>query len=70
MMYKASYLPVPVSFLLDGDGQIERKLDETFERDAAPRCAFAQACVGIDQRGKRFWSRSYIKKIIHESEEL
>ncbi len=23
-----------------------------------------------DQRGKRFWSRSYIKKIIHESEEL
>lgn len=33
---RRSYLPVPVSFLLDGDGQIERKLDETFERVAPP----------------------------------
>ncbi|WP_416050284.1 hypothetical protein [Cupriavidus basilensis] len=32
---RRSYLPIPVSFSLDQDGQIERKIDEAFER-AAP----------------------------------
>ncbi|WP_038729599.1 hypothetical protein [Burkholderia pseudomallei] len=32
---RRSYLPVPVSFSLDQDGQVERKIDEAFER-AAP----------------------------------
>lgn len=33
---KRGYLPIPVSFAIDQDGQIERKIDETFERMAPP----------------------------------
>lgn len=33
---RRSYLPIPVSFALDQDGQIERKIDEAFERAAPP----------------------------------
>lgn len=29
---RRSYLPIPVSFLIDRDGQVERKVDESFER--------------------------------------
>jgi len=32
---RRSYLPIPVSFSLDEDGQVERKIDDAFER-AAP----------------------------------
>lgn len=32
---RRNYIPVPVSFALDQEGQVERKIDETFER-AAP----------------------------------
>ncbi|MCG7399682.1 hypothetical protein [Caballeronia zhejiangensis] len=32
---RRSYLPIPVSFSIDQDGQVERKIDEAFER-AAP----------------------------------
>ncbi|MDO3535956.1 hypothetical protein [Ralstonia pseudosolanacearum] len=32
---RRSYLPIPVSFSIDQDGQVERKIDEIFER-AAP----------------------------------
>ncbi|WP_147694667.1 hypothetical protein [Vogesella mureinivorans] len=33
---KRSYLPIPVSFAIDQDGQVERRIDETFERIAPP----------------------------------
>lgn len=33
---KRSYLPIPVSFAIDQDGQVERRIDETFERMAPP----------------------------------
>ncbi|MDR5743951.1 hypothetical protein QCE73_12395 [Caballeronia sp. LZ029] len=33
---KRSYLPIPVSFYLDQDGQVERRIDEAFERAAPP----------------------------------
>jgi len=33
---KRSYLPVPVSFAIDQEGQVERKIDEAFERVAPP----------------------------------
>lgn len=33
---KRSYLPIPVSFAIDEDGQVERRIDETFERLAQP----------------------------------
>jgi hypothetical protein len=31
---RRNYVPVPVSFLLDSDGQVERRIDEAFERIA------------------------------------
>lgn len=33
---RRNYVPVPVAFLLDSDGQVERKIDEAFERIAPP----------------------------------
>jgi hypothetical protein len=33
---RRNYIPVPVAFALDQEGQIERKIDETFERFAPP----------------------------------
>ena len=33
---KRSYLPIPVSFAIDQDGQVERRIDEVFERMAPP----------------------------------
>lgn len=33
---RREYIPVPVSFSLDSDGQVQRKIDETFERAAPP----------------------------------
>jgi hypothetical protein len=33
---KRSYLPIPVSFAIDQEGQVERRIDETFERMAPP----------------------------------
>lgn len=33
---RRNYIPVPVSFVLDSDGQVERKIDEAFERMAPP----------------------------------
>lgn len=33
---RRNYVPVPVAFALDGDGQVERIIDETFERLAPP----------------------------------
>lgn len=33
---KRSYLPIPVSFAIDQEGQLERRIDETFERMAPP----------------------------------
>lgn len=39
------------------------------QRKRHPQCSRLVKNNSYDQRGKRFWSRSYIKKIIHESEE-
>lgn len=39
------------------------------QRKRHPQCSRLVKNNPHDQRGKRFWSRSYIKKIIHESEE-
>lgn len=36
---KRSYMPIPVSFAIDQDGQVERRIDETFERIAPPELA-------------------------------
>lgn len=33
---RRSYLPIPVSFALDHDGQVERRIDEAFERASPP----------------------------------
>lgn len=33
---RRSYLPIPVSFSLDHDGQVERRIEEAFERVAPP----------------------------------
>lgn len=33
---RRSYLPIPVSFSLDQDGQVERRIEEAFERVAPP----------------------------------
>lgn len=33
---KRSYLPIPVSFAIDQDGQVERRIDDAFERMAPP----------------------------------
>ena len=33
---RRGYLPIPVSFSLDQDGQVERRIDEAFERAAPP----------------------------------
>lgn len=37
------------------------------QRKRYPQCSRLVKNNPHDQRGKRFWSRSYIKKIIHES---
>lgn len=39
------------------------------QRKRHPQCSRLVKNNPCDQRGKRFWSRSYIRKIIHESEE-
>lgn len=39
------------------------------QRKRHPQCSRLVKSNPCDQRGKRFWSRSYIRKIIHESEE-
>lgn len=39
------------------------------QRKRYPQCSRLVKNNPHDQRGKRFWSRSYIKKIIHESTE-
>ena len=31
-----TYIPIPVSFALDSDGQVQRQIDQTFERAAPP----------------------------------
>mgnify|MGYP000058181160 CR=1 FL=1 len=33
---RRTYLPIPVSFSLDSDGQVQRQIDQTFERAAPP----------------------------------
>lgn len=33
---RRNYIPVPVSFVLDSDGQVERRIDKAFERIAPP----------------------------------
>ncbi|MEO0004261.1 MAG: hypothetical protein RLZZ22_1953, partial [Pseudomonadota bacterium] len=33
---RRSYIPIPVSFVLDSDGQVQRHIDQTFERAAPP----------------------------------
>ena len=33
---RRAYIPIPVSFALDSDGQIQRQIDQTFERAAPP----------------------------------
>lgn len=33
---RRSYVPIPVTFALDNDGQVERRIDEAFERIAPP----------------------------------
>lgn len=40
------------------------------QRKRHPQCSRLVKNNSYNQRGKRFWSRSYIKKIIHESGEL
>lgn len=39
------------------------------QRKHYPQCSRLVKNNPHDQRGKRFWSRSYIRKIIHESKE-
>lgn len=39
------------------------------QRKRYPQCSRLVKNNPQDQRGKRFWNRSYIKKIIHESPE-
>lgn len=33
---RRTYIPIPVSFALDSDGQVQRQIDQTFERAAPP----------------------------------
>ncbi|NMG69167.1 hypothetical protein [Parazoarcus communis] len=33
---RRTYIPIPVSFALDSDGQVQRQIDQTFERVAPP----------------------------------
>ncbi len=33
---RRTYIPIPVSFSLDSDGQVQRQIDQTFERAAPP----------------------------------
>ncbi|TCP15941.1 hypothetical protein [Simplicispira metamorpha] len=33
---RRAYIPIPVSFALDSDGQVQRQIDQTFERAAPP----------------------------------
>ena len=40
------------------------------QRKRHPQCSRLVKNNSYNQRGKRFWSRSYSKKIIHESGEL